>query len=179
GAEERHEIIWLIGKSDYYGAAEFVPFALAGLYLYTLKWNFEIGIFAAERTIWMSVVSGVVLVVAAPLYSYIIPIYGAIGAASVLVTVGLLRTVLTAILAGRVSSIVRTFPFWRALAGATAAVLCYVVPRLVTGPFMPFEHLEWRALGLLAFFGVTLLGLAMHGSLSRNAFSALKRGYNS
>lgn len=159
------EVIWLIGKPGFYGAAEFVPFALAGIYLYILKWNFEIGIFAAEKTIWVSVVSGAVLLLAVPLYSLLLPAYGAYGAAVALVILGVIRSTLTAILSSRFSSVVRTFPFWRAMAGLALTVACYVIPRYLTGAFTPFEDLGIRALSLLAFTCITALGVLIFGDV--------------
>lgn len=170
------EVIWLIGKPAYYGAAEFVPFALAAIFLYVLKWNFEIGIFAAEKTIWISVVSGIILAMAAPAYSLIVPLYGVWGVAFAMVALSFLRTVLTAALAARVSSVLRTFAFWRATLVFVIAGTCYLIPRIYAGPFLPFEDLVIRLLAFVVFVSIVLVGLALHEGFYSGAKKLLRKG---
>lgn len=170
------EVIWLIGRDEYARAADFVPFTLAGLFFYMLKWNFEIGIFAAEKTIWISAVSLTILVLAIPGYQWSVSTHGAYGAAATLVTLEALRAVLTATLAAWMSSLVRNFPFWETIVIFAAAAACYVAVRLHTGPFEPFVALGSRCLALAFYCGVLGVVFATKRDLYEDLRIALGKG---
>ncbi|SFR33804.1 lipopolysaccharide biosynthesis protein [Litoreibacter janthinus] len=152
------EIIWVIGRAEYVDAALFLPLILLGLLLYVLKWNFEIGIYAREKTIWISLVSFATVATAIPVYMVLVPAYGAMGAAVAFVLLGTLRAGLTMIVANRISSIVRTFPFTELGVFLVIAASAYFASAYLAGPPVPFEALLLR-IGIL--FCAALLGGAM------------------
>ena len=158
------EIIRVIGRSEYVRAADFIPFMTAGLFLYVLKWNFEIGIFAAEKTLWISLVSLITVLVALPVYSYIVPAYGAKGAAIAFVALGILRTAMTMFLANKVSTLARSFPSQETALLCMAAVASYMGARVISGAFIPFEGLGIRVLAL----GIFILFCALVGILNND-----------
>lgn len=142
------EVIWVIGRVEYMDAARFLPLILLGLLLYVLKWNFEIGIYAREKTIWISLVSFATVATAIPVYMVLVPAYGAMGAAVAFVALGALRAVLTMIVANRISSIVRTFPFTELGVFLALATAAYLGVGYFAGPPTPFGALVLR-LGIL------------------------------
>ncbi|MEQ8231209.1 MAG: oligosaccharide flippase family protein, partial [Gammaproteobacteria bacterium] len=165
------ELIALIAAPEYAHAAGVVPLLALAEIVLLFRSYFEIGVFHARATRLLPWVSLATLVLAVPLYAGSITAFGMRGAAFAFLATALVRVVLVALVARRVSPFGRDLAWSNVVLAIVGAGVVYTVANLLAGVPGSLQACALKLAAVSVYLGV-MLASSVIGDDGRAALGA-------